>query len=84
LCHFVELKVVDRANNTEEVLDGRAESNSDVAMGRPVLQMWKDVLVQLARHTALRRTFLVDDEVMVLPSTSRQTKRAKPNVMTGD
>ena len=36
--------------------------------------MWKDVLVQLARHTALRRAFLVDDEVMIFPSTSRQTK----------
>src|SRR5260370_39826191 len=36
--------------------------------------MWKDVLVQLARHTALRRTFLVDDEVMIFPSTGRQTE----------
>jgi hypothetical protein len=36
--------------------------------------MGKDVLVQLARHTALRRTLLVDDEVMIHPPTSRQTK----------
>jgi hypothetical protein len=36
--------------------------------------MWKDVLVQLARHAALRRALLVDGEVKILPATGRQTK----------
>ncbi len=36
--------------------------------------MWKDVLVQLARHAALRRTLLVHDQVMISPSTCRHTE----------
>src|SRR5712664_2529515 len=87
LRHFVKLKVVDRSDDTEEILDGLAREVFPLPrlnqtphdwisdfLERGVLQMWKDVLVQLARHAALRRTFLVDDEVMIFPSTSRQTK----------
>jgi hypothetical protein len=36
--------------------------------------MWKEVLVQLARHAALRRALLVDGQVKILPPTGRQTK----------
>jgi len=81
------LKVVDRPDDTEEILDGLAREFFPLPrlnqtphdrigdfLERSVLQMGKDVLVQLARHAALRRTFLIDDEVMIFPSTSRQTK----------
>src|ERR1700689_3391214 len=36
--------------------------------------MWKDVLVQLARHSAWRRALFVDSQVKSFPSTSRQTE----------
>jgi len=36
--------------------------------------MGKDVLVQLARQAALRRAFLVDGQVKIVPPTGRQTK----------
>jgi len=88
LRHFVELKIVDRAENTEEILDGlageafslpRLNQTSHERIGnlleRSVLQMWKDVFVQLARHAALRRALLVDGEVKIFPATGRQTKR---------
>jgi hypothetical protein len=87
LRHFVELKVIDRTDNAEAILDGLARQVFPLPRLNKtphdwigdflewcVFQVWKDVLVQLARHTALRRTFLVDDQVMIFPSTRRQTE----------